>query len=126
MLKTLRILAISASVATITALTGLGGVHAADENKVSEEDLAKGKALAFNRRKGNCLACHVMDDGQMAGNIGPPLIVMKARYPERDKLRAQIYEPRTKNSNTIMPPYGTHGLLSDSEIDLITDYVHSL
>ena len=126
MLKTLRMLALSASVVTLTALVGLGTTHAADENKVSEEDLAKGKELAFNRSKGNCLACHVMDDGEMAGNIGPPLIVMKIRYPEREKLHAQIYDPRTKNPNTIMIPYGPHGVLSAEEIDLITDYVHTL
>ena len=127
MLKTLRMLTLSASVVAVTALVGLSTTtYAADENKVSEEDIAKGKELAFNRGKGNCLACHMMDDGQMAGNIGPPLVAMKARYPERDKLRAQIYEPRTKNPNTIMIPYGSHGVLSDAEIDLITDYVHSL
>ncbi len=127
MLKTLRILTLSASVMAITALTGLStSTYAADDNKVSEEDIAKGKELAFSRTKGNCLACHMMDDGQMAGNIGPPLVAMQARYPERAKLRAQIYEPRDKNPNTIMIPYGTHGVLSDKEIDLITDYVHSL
>lgn len=127
MLKTLRMLTLSASVVTVMALVGLGTTtYAADENKVSEEDIAKGKELAFNRGKGNCLACHMMDDGEMAGNIGPPLVAMKARFPERDTLRAQIYEPRTKNPNTIMIPYGAHGVLSDAEIDLITDYVHTL
>ncbi len=127
MMKTLRILTLSASVVTIAALTGLSTTtYAADENKVSEEDIKKGKELAFNRQKGNCLACHMMDDGEMAGNIGPPLVAMKARFPEREKLHAQIYDPRTKNPNTIMIPYGPHGVLSDAEIDLITDYVHTL
>lgn len=127
MLKTLRMLTLSASVVAVTALVGFGTTtYAADENKVSEEDIAKGKELAFDRGKGNCLACHMMDDGEMAGNIGPPLIAMKARFPERDKLHAQIYDPRTKNPNTIMIPYGPHGVLSAEEIELITDYVHTL
>ena len=127
MLKTLRMLTLSASVVAVTALVGLSTTtHAADESKVSEEDIAKGKELAFNRGKGNCLACHMMDDGEMAGNIGPPLIAMKARFPERETLHAQIYDPRTKNPNTIMIPYGPHGVLSAEEIDLITDYVHTL
>lgn len=127
MLKTLRMLILSASVVAVTALVGFGTTtYAADENKVSEEDIAKGKELAFDRGKGNCLACHMMDNGQMPGNIGPPLIAMQARYPERDKLYAQIYDPRTKNPNTIMIPYGPHGVLSEEEINLITDYVHTL
>lgn len=126
MLKTFRMLALSVSVVTVTALTGLSIAHAADENKVSEEALAKGKELAFHRSKGNCLACHMIAGGDMPGNIGPPLIAMKARYPDRDKLREQISDPRIKNPNTIMIPYGPHGVLSDEEIDLITDFVHSL
>ena len=126
MLKTFRILALSASVMTIAALSGLPTVHAADETKVSEEALAKGKDLAFNRSKGNCLACHMITGGDLPGNIGPPLIAMKARYPDRDKLRAQIYDARVKNPNTIMIPYGPHEVMSDEEIDLVTDFIHSL
>ena len=37
-------------------------------------DIAEGKKLAFDRKKGNCLACHMIDDGELAGNSGPPLI----------------------------------------------------
>ena len=88
--------------------------------------IAEGKKLAFNRRKGNCLACHMMDDGTLPGDIGPPLIAMKARFPSWEELRAQIYDAREKNPNTIMPPFGTHGIISDSEIDKITDYVWTL
>ena len=119
-------LALSTSVAIIATTTSLSPVYAADETKVSEEALAKGKDIAFHRSKGNCLACHMITGGDLPGNIGPPLIAMKARFPDRDTLRAQIYDARVKNPNTIMIPYGPHGVMSDEEIDLVTDYIHSL
>ena len=53
---------------------------------------ADGKTLAFDRAKGNCLACHAIPSDPKAespGNIGPPLTHMKARY-SRDILRGRI------------------------------------
>jgi sulfur-oxidizing protein SoxX len=88
--------------------------------------VAEGKKIAFDRRKGNCLACHMMDDGELPGNIGPPLIAMKARYPDKATLRAQIYDARTSNPNTVMPPFGPHAVISEEEIDKVTDYVYTL
>ena len=38
--------------------------------------VAEGKKIAFNRKKGNCIACHMMDNGALPGNIGPPLVAM--------------------------------------------------
>ena len=90
------------------------------------EALAAGKALAFNKKKGNCLACHQIAGGSMAGNIAPPLIAMKARYPNKSDLRAQIYDSTVKNPNSMMPPFGRHKALTDKEIDLITDFIYSL
>ena len=37
-----------------------------------------GKEVAVDRKKGNCLACHMMGDGVSPGNIVPPLIAMQA------------------------------------------------
>ncbi len=85
-----------------------------------------GKTIAFDRAKGNCLACHAMDDGEMSGNIGPPLIVMKARFPERATLKAQIWDATAKNSTSIMPPFGKHHILTDGEIEKLIDYLYTL
>ena len=60
----------------------------ADEGTVIDQ----GREVAFDRKKGNCLACHQMEGGDLPGNIGPPLVAMKYRFPERAKLRAQIFE----------------------------------
>ena len=95
---------------------------AADGASVAE----KGKVVAFDRKKGNCLACHAMGDGTLPGNIGPPLIAMKARFPDKAKLRAQIWDSTVANPNSIMIPFGRTGVLTEEEIDQIVEYTYSL
>jgi sulfur-oxidizing protein SoxX len=92
----------------------------------AEDRLTAGKELATTRSKGNCLACHAFDDGELPGNIGPPLIYMQQRFPDRAQLRAQIWDATARNPDSRMPPFGRHRILSEAEIDLIVDYVHSL
>ena len=92
----------------------------------ADSAVEKGKALSYDRKLGNCLACHAMDDGTLPGNIGPPLISMKLRFPDKAKLRAQIWDATVSNPNTIMPPFGKHGMLSEEQIDQIVDYVYTL
>jgi sulfur-oxidizing protein SoxX len=91
-----------------------------------ESVIEKGKAVSFDRVKGNCLACHAMDDGTLPGNIGPPLIAMKARFPDKAKLRAQIWDATVANPNTIMIPFGRNGVLTEEEIDQVVEYVYTL
>jgi len=98
----------------------LGTVQAADES------VAAGKELAFSRAKGNCLACHYIDGGASPGNIAPPLMAMSVRFPERAKLRAQIWDATVTNPNTIMPPFGKHRILTEREIDQIVDFIMTL
>jgi L-cysteine S-thiosulfotransferase len=91
-----------------------------------QERLAKGEALAFDRNAGNCLSCHVMAGGELPGNIGPPLIQMRLRFPDREVLRAQIWDAAVRNPDTLMPPYGRHSVISEEEIDQVVDYIHTL
>jgi sulfur-oxidizing protein SoxX len=93
---------------------------------VTVADAATGKELAENRKKGNCLACHMITGANLPGNIAPPLIAMKARFPNKADLRAQIFDARVKVSNTIMIPYGPHEVMSAKEIDKVADYIYSL
>jgi sulfur-oxidizing protein SoxX len=88
--------------------------------------IEKGKAVAYDRKKGNCLACHAMDDGTLPGNIGPPLIAMTARFPDKAKLRAQIWDATVANPNSIMIPFGRNKALSEEEIDQIVAYIYTL
>ena len=111
---------------SIAALVGCLGLTPTIASADEGADIEKGKELAFNRKKGNCLACHQIEGGSLAGNIGPPLVSMKARFPDFNKLRAQIYDARVNNPNTIMPPFGPHAILTDSEIDKVAKFIHSL
>lgn len=90
------------------------------------ESVSKGKEVAFDRKKGNCLACHAIDDGTLPGDIGPPLVAMKARFPERKKLFNQIYDATKTNAETRMPPFGRHKILSNDEINEVIDYLYTL
>lgn len=85
----------------------------------------QGKAIAFDRKKGNCLACHMIAGGDLPGNIGPPLVAMAIRYPDKAKLRAQIWDASEKNPMSAMPLFGTHRILTAEEIDLITEFIYA-
>jgi sulfur-oxidizing protein SoxX len=88
-----------------------------------------GKDIAYNRTKGNCLACHAMPtqpDAESAGTYGPPLIAMSARYPDKAKLRAQIANATVANPSSSMIPFSKHGVLTEAEIDKVTDFVYGL
>lgn len=86
-----------------------------------------GQQLAFDKNKGNCLSCHVIDDPKAAspGNVGPSLVGLKERYPDRAKLRAQIWDATVANPNSAMPPMGRNKILTEEEIDLVVDYVYN-
>ncbi len=101
---------------TLLASTGASAASMVEE----------GKQIAEDRKKGNCLAWRAMGDGQLPGNLGPPLVAMKARFPDESALRAQIADATQKNPNTMMPPFGRHNVLTNEEIDKITAYVHTL
>ena len=118
-----RFAASSLSIALVVMFTGgLGPVPEA----VAASEIEEGKAIATDRRKGNCMSCHMMEDTRLPGNIGPPLIAMEARFPDKSKLRAQIWDSNQFNSNSLMPPFGRHEILTEDEIDKVVEYIHSL
>ena len=116
----------------ISAIALSGSILAADPPKDPPKDPAKeetGKQIAFNNKKGNCLACHGMPtvpDAQSAGLYGPPLIAMSARYPDKAKLRAQIWDATAANPSSSMIPFGKHKVLTEQEIDKVVDFVYGL
>jgi sulfur-oxidizing protein SoxX len=90
------------------------------------EAIEEGRVIAADRKRGNCYSCHQAVGAELAGNVGPPLIMMQARYPDRETLYGQIADPRTRNPNTVMPPYGAHGILTERELNRVVDYLLSL
>ncbi len=115
--KLRRLAAGIAAIAVVTVAT----VHA-----TTADDIAAGKSLAMERSKGNCLACHRIEDGVLPGTIGPPLLAMKLRFPEREALKQQICDATIRNPHSRMPPYCRHGILTDEEVELIVDYLYTL
>ena len=111
---------------SLIASLGMANLGLAAEGVAEQAD---GRTLAFDRTKGNCLACHAIPGEPKAeapGNIGPPLVNIKERYPDRAKLRAQIWDATVANSNSSMPPFGRNKILTEQEIDLVTDYIQGL
>jgi L-cysteine S-thiosulfotransferase len=112
---------IGLGVAAVCALAALA--RAASE----PEDAARGREIAHDPYKGNCLACHQIPDDPLAvsmANLAPPLVKMKERFPDRGALRAQIWDSAARNPMTIMPPFGKHGVLTEEEIDLVLAYIY--
>ena len=111
---------------SIAALTTCLGLATPITAIAADAGITQGKELAFNKKKGNCLACHDIVGGKLPGNIGPPLVAMKARFPDFNTLKTQISDARVNNPNTIMIPFGPHAVLSAKEIDLIAKFIHTL
>ena len=92
-------------------------------------DAAKGAELVADRnRGGSCLACHVMGPA-----AAPTCRVMSARSfgnwqfgREDEYLFNYIYDPRVYNPETVMPPWGGHGLFNDQEINDMVAFLKTL
>ena len=92
----------------------------------TQQRLAQGKEISFQRSKGNCLACHIIEEGEDPGNIGPALVDIQKNYASKDQLRAIIWDATAFNEQTSMPPFGRNKILSPEELDLVVDYIWSL
>ncbi len=87
--------------------------------------IEEGKALSLDRKKGNCVSCHYIVGAESPGNIGPALVGMKSRYPKAE-LRKRIWDITQSVPEAAMPPFGKHQILSEEEIDKITEYIYTL
>lgn len=99
---------------------------------LAQANSQNGRALFIDERKGNCVACHkTPTDASLksASSIGPALESIKQKYPapaDRIRLRNVISDSSKINPATSMPPYGTHRILSEVEIDAIVAYLETL
>lgn len=97
-----------------------------DKENPPKDAVTQGGCVAISRTKGSCQACHAMTGVASAGNIAPPLVSMKQRFPDKNKLRDQISDARKANPRTVMPPFGAHKILTDDEINKVVEFVLSL
>jgi len=103
----------------VSAALPAGSAHA-------QSAAAEGQKLAFDRSKGNCLTCHVIKGGDLPGSIGPALVDIKSKYPNRDDLVAILNDETKRNPLTVMPPFGRNRLLTDKEINAVVDFLQTL
>jgi len=122
-LKTTLAGAAGTALIAVCVLALAPGLGIADTPKGDPE---AGKKIANNRKLGNCVACHMMPGAKSPGNIGPPLIGMQARYPDKEKLRAQIRDATVANPDSSMPPFGKHGILTEQQLDDVLEYIWSI
>ena len=98
----------------------------------------EGRKVAVHRKKGNCLACHVIPGKEpFMGNIGPDLAGVGKRMTAAE-MRLQIVDPKVNNPDTIMPGFyvkdlpGTHKkfkgktMMSAQEIEDVIAYLLTL
>jgi L-cysteine S-thiosulfotransferase len=92
----------------------------------AQSAVAEGQRLAFDRTKGNCLSCHEIKGGDLAGTIGPALKDIKSKYPDRNTLIAILTDEPKRNPQTAMPPFGRNYILTEQEINAIVDFLQTL
>ncbi len=126
MRKAVTLITTAASVAALLGSLALTADAAVAAEKKAQSVVEEGKKIAFNRKKGNCLACHQIAGGTLPGNIGPPLVGMKQRFPSKQALREQIWDATKRNPNTSMPPFGRHKILTEEEIDKVVEFIWTL
>ena len=113
------------TLSAVTVAFGVVGLSASATN-ASQGNAAAGKAIAMDRGKGNCIACHVIPGGESPGAIGPALVAMKSRYPTKEALAKQIWDPTIKNPEAVMPPFGKHKILTEKEFNDVVEFIWSL
>ena len=112
---------------TLTAIAALALSFAALPASAQPQSAAsEGQKIAFDRGKGNCLSCHDIKGGELAGSIGPALKDIKSKYPDRNDLIAIVTDETKRNPQTVMPPFGRNHVLTEQEINAVVDFLQTL
>lgn len=91
-------------------------------------DPVRGRALFLARAKGPCTGCHLVPGADVwpAGNVGPDLSTIGDRGLPDAYLYTVVHDARVVLPHTVMPPWGTTGLLSPEEIVHLVAYLQTL
>src|SRR5690242_7032809 len=73
----------------------------------------------------NCQQCHEIKGIGDFGNVGPSLVGLKERFPDRKDVAAIIYDETKRNPLTAMPPFGRNLILDKQQIDTMVDYLYN-
>jgi len=69
-------------------------------------DARRGKVIVLDRRRGNCLICHVfpVEGEPFQGEIGPRMAGVGSRL-SAGQIRVRLIDQSRLNADTVMPPY---------------------
>jgi sulfur-oxidizing protein SoxX len=73
----------------------------------------------------HCEQCHEIKGLNNFGNIGPSLLDLKERYPDRKEVAAIIFDETKRNPQTVMIPFGRNMILTSKQIDAIVEYLYA-
>jgi sulfur-oxidizing protein SoxX len=90
------------------------------------DEVQAGQALALDRGKGNCLACHTIKGGDVPSSVGRELVGMKRRFPNRADLVEILTDESMRNPIAPMPSFGRNHILTRPEIEKIIDFLYTL
>lgn len=96
-----------------------------DKDNPPKDAVTQGGCVVISRTKGNCMACHRIA-GVPSGDIAPALADVSKRIPDKARLRAQVDDASKLNPNTVMPPFGRHGILTQDEVDKVVEFLMTL
>ena len=86
-----------------------------------EAEPLNGQQLAFDRSKGNCLACHTMTGSDVPSNVGPELSNSGTRL-KPGWIAAWLSKPQAYKPGTLQPDYN----LSSADARALTAYLSGL
>jgi L-cysteine S-thiosulfotransferase len=87
---------------------------------------ARGREIALARDKGYCIVCHELPGEAWPGTVGARVLNFKKHNYPNELVFQQIFDARAFNPNSVMPPYGTFGILNEQEIRDLVAYLQSL
>ena len=89
-------------------------------------DPLRGRELALARDKGYCVVCHELPGEAWPGTVGIKLSRFKQNKYSNELIFQQIFDSRAFNPGSVMPPYGTFGVLNEQEIRDLVAYLQNL
>ena len=89
-------------------------------------DAVRGRAIAMDTRRGNCVTCHEIPGEEWPGTFGRKLNHYKQLRMSDADIYQQIYDVRITAPRAVMPPFGSLGILSDQDIRDVVAYLQGL
>ena len=107
------LIALAAGILVPPGVSRVGALEAMDRSLTGVPgDPVRGRAIATDARKGNCIICHALPTREGAagvfGDVGPSLAGVGSRLSV-PALRQRIVDPRIQSPGTAMPAFFVTG-----------------